>query len=130
MLPALFLSCAGIPAAFATSLQHRQIPASGNGTTERPNPYGRPNTDATFDYVIVGGGTAGLTIAARLTQDTSLSVAVVEAGGYYEATVGNISNVPAYAAFNVGTDPTDTNAIDWGFVTEPQPVRALPRVSC
>ncbi|KAL8753013.1 MAG: hypothetical protein Q9199_005343 [Rusavskia elegans] len=97
-----------------------------DGFLQLMDPYGRPNTDAAYDYIIVGGGTAGLTIAARLTQNTSLSVAVVEAGGYYEETVGNISTVPAYAAFNVGTDPTDTNAIDWGFVTEPQPVRALP----
>ncbi|KAL8649862.1 MAG: hypothetical protein Q9226_005406, partial [Calogaya cf. arnoldii] len=70
--------------------------------------------------LLSAGGTAGLTIAARLTQNTSLSVAVVEAGGYPEETVGNISTVPAYAAFNVGTDPNDTNAIDCGFVTEPQ----------
>lgn len=123
MLPGLFLSCACISASYAASLQHRQTSALARVTTERPTSYGRPNADATYDYVIVGGGTAGLTIAARLTQNTSLSVAVVEAGGYYEETVGNISTVPAYAAFNVGTDPTDTNAIDWGFVTEPQPVR-------
>ncbi|KAL8851114.1 MAG: hypothetical protein Q9221_003917 [Calogaya cf. arnoldii] len=114
MLPTLFLSCAWVSASFAASLQDRQISAADS------NPYGRPNKDAAYDYVIVGGGTAGLTIAARLTQNTSLSVAVVEAGGYPEETVGNISTVPAYAAFNVGTDPNDTNAIDWGFVTEPQ----------
>lgn len=32
---------------------------------------------ASYDYVIVGGGTAGLTVAARLVKDSSLSVAVV-----------------------------------------------------
>lgn len=129
MLPTLFLSYLWISASFATSLQDRRTSTSDSGRTNRPNSYGRPSTDATYDYVIVGGGTAGLTIAARLTQNSSLSVAVIEAGGYYEATVGNISTVPAYAAFNVGTDPSDTNAIDWGFVTEPQPVRQSPPVS-
>ncbi|KAJ6573700.1 GMC oxidoreductase [Mycena sp. CBHHK59/15] len=34
----------------------------------------------TFDYVICGGGTAGLTLAARLTEDSSITVAVLEAG--------------------------------------------------
>ncbi|KAH9928307.1 GMC oxidoreductase [Fomitopsis serialis] len=36
--------------------------------------------DKTFDYVIVGGGTAGLTIAARLLENTDSSVLVLEAG--------------------------------------------------
>ncbi|KAL8933415.1 MAG: hypothetical protein Q9216_006373 [Gyalolechia sp. 2 TL-2023] len=77
--------------------------------------------DRTFDYVVVGGGTAGLALASRLAQGGSLSVAVIEAGGFYEQDNGNLSVVPAYCTFNSGTDPTDVNpAVDWGFVTEPQ----------
>ncbi|KAI4248897.1 MAG: hypothetical protein L6R40_000909 [Gallowayella cf. fulva] len=57
--------------------------------------FGVPGTNATYDYVIVGGGTAGLTIATRLAQDPTVSVAVVEAGGFYEIDNGNRSIVPA-----------------------------------
>ncbi len=38
-------------------------------------------TDATaYDYVIVGGGTAGCVLAARLTEDPECRVAVIEGG--------------------------------------------------
>ncbi|KAH7337860.1 alcohol oxidase [Rhizoctonia solani] len=36
----------------------------------------------TFDYVVIGGGTAGLTVAARLSEDSKVTVGVIEAGEY------------------------------------------------
>lgn len=33
-----------------------------------------------YDYIICGGGTAGLTVANRLTENSNLTVLVVEAG--------------------------------------------------
>lgn len=69
----------------------------------------------------MGGGTAGLTIAARLAENPSISVAVVEAGGFYEIENGNISQVPAYdITYDI---PSSTPPpVDWGFTTEPQKV--------
>lgn len=60
--------------------------------------FGIPDLPAVYDYVIVGGGTAGLVMARRLAADSSLTVAVVEAGGFYEQDNGNFSEIPGYAA--------------------------------
>lgn len=34
----------------------------------------------TFDYVVVGGGTAGLVVATRLSEDADVSVLILEGG--------------------------------------------------
>lgn len=36
--------------------------------------------DQSYDYIVIGGGTAGLTIADRLTEDEHTTVLVVEYG--------------------------------------------------
>ena len=41
------------------------------------NSFGVPGTNATCDYFVIGGGTAGLTIAALLAEDPDVSVAVI-----------------------------------------------------
>lgn len=88
--------------------------------------FGAPGTNATFDYVVVGGGTAGLTIATRLASDPTISVAVIEAGGFYEIDNGNRSTVPGYANYYTGSDPSNYQPlVDWGFTTVPQTVRFL-----
>ncbi|KAG9962704.1 hypothetical protein KCU61_g4301, partial [Aureobasidium melanogenum] len=65
--------------------------------------------NATSDYVVVGGSTAGLTVAARLAEDPRVKVAVIEAGDLYEHVNGNLSIVPDYGA------SVSTPAVDWGF---------------
>ncbi|PHH81674.1 hypothetical protein CDD82_207 [Ophiocordyceps australis] len=76
----------------------------------------------TYDYVVVGGGTAGLAVAARLVEGNAGTVAVVEAGGFYEMENGNLSTVPGTAGYFVGTGPGARNPlIDWQYQTEPNP---------
>ena len=86
--------------------------------------FGVPGNDASFDYIIVGGGTAGLVMATRLAEDFSNSVAVIEAGGFYEIDNGNISVIPGDGTFFAGSAINDTQPlVDWGFTTVPQAVR-------
>ncbi|KAL6719409.1 hypothetical protein ACLMJK_003649 [Lecanora helva] len=81
--------------------------------------FGVPGINSTYDYVVVGGGNAGLTIAARLAEGAS--VAVIEAGGFYEMGNGNLSQIPQDDTYFAGKDRNDTNPlIDWGFHTTPQ----------
>ncbi|KAE9975956.1 hypothetical protein EG328_002882 [Venturia inaequalis] len=79
------------------------------------NNFGEYNVNATFDYVVVGGGTAGLAIAARLAENPTISVAVVEAGGFYESENSNKSIIPGY--YNDAPISRNTN---WAFTTEPE----------
>ena len=91
--------------------------------------FGLAGTNATYDYVIVGGGTAGITIATRLAEDPSVTVAVIEAGGFYELDNGNLSVIPGGATFYTGANATNYQPlIDWGFSTIPQAVR-IPLIS-
>ncbi|KAK8061598.1 choline dehydrogenase [Apiospora phragmitis] len=74
-----------------------------------------------YDYVIVGGGTAGLVMAERLSEDPNIKVAVIEAGTYYQISNPILSSTPAGDSFFAGASPTDTNPlVDWNIVTAPQ----------
>ena len=70
-------------------------------------------TNLEFDYVIVGGGSAGATIAGRLSEDPACSVCLLEAGG---ADKSALIHAPAGV---VAMIPTRIN--NWAFETVPQP---------
>lgn len=75
---------------------------------------------------LLGGGTAGLTLATRLAEQQAGSVAVVEAGTFYEIGNGNLSQVPATDAIYTGKAVDDWQSlIDWGYVTTPQAVSSF-----
>lgn len=92
--------------------------------------FGLPTSQA-FDYVVVGGGTGGLAIAARLAEDGTRTVAVVEAGSFYEIGNGNLSQIPVYGpAFSGKLASEATPLVDWGFMTQPQAVIHLFWIAC
>jgi choline dehydrogenase-like flavoprotein len=64
-----------------------------------------------FDYVIVGGGSAGCVLAARLSEDSSATVCLVEAGG---RDTNPLIHMP------VGFAKMTTGPLTWGLVTAPQ----------
>lgn len=65
-----------------------------------------------FDYIIVGGGSAGCVLAGRLTEDPHIQVCLIEAGGQGDAWTVNI---PAACVISL---PTKIN--NWAFKTTPQ----------
>jgi len=67
-----------------------------------------------FDYVIVGGGSAGCTLAARLTEDPDVTVCLLEAGGRNDSV---LVRMPA----GVGNLIKAKGVSNWGFWTEPEP---------
>ena len=75
--------------------------------------------DATFDYLVVGGGTAGTTIGTRLAQH-GFQVAIIEAGSYYEIK-RPIAKIPGAATLGVGASIDTATDIDWRFIVRGEP---------
>jgi choline dehydrogenase len=70
---------------------------------------------ATWDYVIVGGGSAGSALAALLTEDASTRVLVLEAGRP-DHIWDPFIHMPAALSFPIGNP-----RYDWRYRSEPEP---------
>jgi choline dehydrogenase-like flavoprotein len=73
-----------------------------------------------FDYVVVGGGSAGAALAARLSEREDRTVALLEAGSRDSHP---FIHVPSFVAAAIGT-----KSLNWRFETVPQPGMAGRRI--
>ena len=65
-----------------------------------------------FDYVVVGGGSAGCVLAARLSKDPTVQVVLLEAGG---TDTSVLIHCPAGLALMA-----KSKGLNWAFETVPQ----------
>lgn len=97
---------------FASSVVLSSILFADFGSATPIGKFERQHIEDEYDFVICGGGTAGLVVANRLSEIASQKILVLEAGpdpsvvAAYETPGGNL--------FLGGT------AIDYNFYTEPQ----------
>jgi choline dehydrogenase len=80
------------------------------------------NTTKNFDYVIVGGGTAGCVLAYRLSKSAANTVLLIEAGPPIS---GLMSKIPAALDFALHDD-----RFNWCYATDPEPYMGNRRMSC
>jgi choline dehydrogenase len=66
----------------------------------------------TFDYVVVGAGSAGCVLAGRLSEDANVRVALIEAGG---------SDRQAEIQTPIAFPAAFKSALDWDLLGEPEP---------
>jgi choline dehydrogenase len=65
-----------------------------------------------FDYLVIGAGTAGCVLAARLSEDPSIRVCLLEAGAWDR---NPLIHIPAAVGAAIATA-----ALNWRFLTVPQ----------
>jgi pyridoxine 4-oxidase len=70
-----------------------------------------PSSNQSFDFLIIGSGTAGAVLAGRLSEDPGFRICLLEAGG--GATDPRIADPLAWPALQ-------GSAVDWGYATLPQ----------
>ena len=78
--------------------------------------------DHTWDYVVVGGGSAGCALANRLSADPDTTVLVLEAGRT-DFRIDPLINMPAALPIPIGN-----RFYDWKYRTEPEPFMGGRRV--
>lgn len=77
---------------------------------------------ATFDYIIVGAGSAGCVLANRLSESGKHSVLLLEAGGSDRNLMVQMPTALSY--------PMSTKRFNWGYNSEPEPALGGRQITC
>lgn len=98
-----------------SDLQEGRHVAAYQNEMRRREIIGADGLESSYDFIICGGGVAGLVIASRLSEDQNKTVLVIEAGDTGDAVKSSI-DVPgnAYYSSLLNTD------YDWQYKTVPQ----------
>jgi choline dehydrogenase len=76
----------------------------------------------TFDYIVVGAGSAGCVMANRLSEDSNCRVLLLEAGGSDRSIWVQMPTALSY--------PMNMPRFNWGFESEPEPHMDGRRLDC
>ncbi|XP_046384796.1 glucose dehydrogenase [FAD, quinone]-like [Ischnura elegans] len=107
-------SCPGGSALFAGLVQVL-LRAQCAVIDPRENPRDEPNPRAVYDFVIVGGGSAGCVLANRLSENPAWQILLLEAGGDEPIP----ARVPGLVETLWNTD------VDWAYRSVPQTTSCL-----
>ena len=78
--------------------------------------------ERTYDYVIVGAGSAGCVLARRLTEDDDVSVLLLEAGPWDKSI---ILEMPAALSL-----PLQSERFNWAYTSQPEPYMNNRQLIC
>src|SRR5215813_14194225 len=109
--------CGGVCRVNVADLGHRHP-----GFTARQGRWGRPMATGQYDFIIIGGGSAGSALANRCSADAANQVLVLEAGRpdyIWDVFI----HMPAALTFPIGS-----KFYDWKYESEPEPYMGGRRI--